>query len=149
MSRIGLAAVCIAAFGAAACVRRQYPVTSPRGAESAESQTDMLQFDNRATDYVDVYLVSGSMQWRLGRVSPGMHVMLRVPASAIDWTAGVMQLTVISGSQLSAQASRDPRAISAIAQPLSEVLSQRWTFRRPVGATLQLQAVPLKRLGFQ
>jgi hypothetical protein len=111
---------------------------------AAESRIDMLQFDNQATVYVDVYLIGTQIQWRLGRVPPGMRVNLSVPESAIDWTMGFVQLAVIPGSQLSAQASRDARAIIAIAQPVSEVLSQRWTFRQPDGAALQLQATRLK-----
>ena len=104
----------------------------------------MLQFDNQATVYVDVYLVGGpQIQWRLGRVSAGMRETMNVPESAIDWTTGFVQLVVIPGSHLSAEAVRDPRAVVAIAQPVSEVLSQRWTFRQPAGAGLQLQATRL------
>jgi hypothetical protein len=46
---------------------------------------------------------------------------------------------VIPGSQISAQAERDRRAVFAIALPVSEVLSQRWTFRQPEAAGLQLE----------
>jgi hypothetical protein len=72
-----------------------------------------------------------------------MRETLAVPESAIDWPTGLMQLTVIPGSLMSAEASRDPRAITAIAQPVSDVLSQQWTFRQPAGAPLQLQATRL------
>jgi hypothetical protein len=98
-----------------------------------------MQFDNEATVSVDVYLVSGQFQWRLGRVPPGMRAMLRVPESAIESTMGVVRVAVIPGSQISAQAERDRRAVFAIAQPVSEVLSQRWTFRQPEAAGLQLE----------
>jgi hypothetical protein len=113
-----------------------------------ESRTEALEFDNQATAYVDVYLVAmagGQIQWRLGRVPPGMRAILRVPESAIDWTGGFVRLTVIPGSQLSAEAWRDPRAITAIAQPVAELLSQRWTFRQPAGTPLQLQATRLPK----
>jgi hypothetical protein len=98
-----------------------------------------MRFDNEATVFVDVYLVSGQFQWRLGRVSPGMRTMLTVPESAIASTMGVVRVAVIPGSPIAAQAERDPRAVFAIAQPVSEVLSQRWTFRQPEAAGLQLE----------
>jgi hypothetical protein len=50
-----------------------------------------------------------------------------------------VELAVMPGSQVSAEVSRDPRAIFAIAQPVSEVVSQLWSFRQPAGAALQLQ----------
>jgi hypothetical protein len=145
-----------AALGAAlfvsACAGRQHPVAymqdgvstdSNTGAVEAERRHEVLQFDNQATVYVDVYLVAGQMQWRLGRVPAGMRTMLSIPESAINWTTEVVRLAVLPGSPMSAEASRDPRAILAIAQPVSEVLSQQWTFRQPAGAPLQLQAMPL------
>ena len=105
----------------------------------------VLQFDNLATMYVDVYLAAGQIQWRLGRVLPGMRATLTVPESAVDWPTGLMQLVAIPGSLMSAEAWRDARAVPAAAQPLSEVLSHRWTFRQPAGAALQLQATRLTR----
>ena len=152
-SGFGLAAVFVVSLWVVACAGRQRPVTETERAESAEgsandttaeSRTDVLQFDNQATVYVDVYLVDGQIQWRLGRVLPGMRVILRVPSSAIARTAGFVQLAVIPGSPISVQASRDPRAIIAIAQPVSGVLSQLWTFHQSVGPALQLQATPLR-----
>jgi len=138
------------ALGAAlvliACVGRQHPITQSDRMTSmdADGRTTVLQFDNQATVYVDVYLVGGpQIQWRLGRVSAGMRETMNVPESAIDWTTGFVQLVVIPGSHMSPEAVRDPRAVVAIAQPVSEVLSQRWTFRQPAGAALQLQATRL------
>jgi hypothetical protein len=154
-SGVRLAAVLITASALAACAGRQHPVVQTQRATSAdrsaslvtdESRMEALQFDNQANTYVDVYLVGmagGQIQWRLGRVSPGMRASLRVPQSAIDWTEGFVRLAVIPGSQVSAEVWRDPRAITAIAQPLSELLSQRWTFRQPAGTPLQLQATRL------
>jgi hypothetical protein len=109
------------------------------GARPPEPQAATMQFDNEATVFVDVYLVSGQFQWRLGRVLPGMRTMLSVPESAVESTMGVVRVTVIPGSPITAQAERDPRAVFAIAQPVSEVLSQRWTFRQPAAAGLQLE----------
>jgi hypothetical protein len=150
LSGIGLAALLVAALGVGACAGRRHVLTQTEraesaetaGATSAESRTDMLEFDNQATVYVDVYLVWADrpLQWRLGRVLPGMRATLRIPESAIDQTLGFGRLAVIPGSQVSAEAWRDPRAVIAIAQPMSEVLSQRWAFRQPAGSVLQLQA---------
>jgi hypothetical protein len=138
----------LVALGVGACAGRQHSVTPAEHAESTETSanaTGVLQFDNQATVYVDVYLAwaGRQLQWRLGRVLPGMRATLRVPESAIDQTLGFVQLAVIPGSQMSAEAWRDPRAIIAIAQPMSDVLSQRWTFRQPAGASLELQATRL------
>jgi len=125
-----LATLFAAALGLTACAGGLIP---------PEPQAATMRFDNEATVSVDVYLVSGQFQWRLGRVPPGMRAMLRVPESAIESTMGVVRVAVIPGSQISAQAERDRRAVFAIAQPVSEVLSQRWTFRQPEAAGLQLE----------
>jgi hypothetical protein len=98
-----------------------------------------MQFRNDAMVSVDVYLISAQFQWRLGRVPPGIRAVLRVPESAIESAMGVVRVAVIPGSQMSAQADRDPRVVFAIAQPVSAVLSQRWTFRQPAAAALQLE----------
>ena len=153
LSGLRLAALLVAILGVAACAGRQRPITQAErgdnmvGATSAmaeEPRTAVLQFDNQAAAYVDVYLVNNEQrQWRLGRVPPGMRAMLRVPESAADWTPGFVQLAVIPGSQISPEAWRDPKVMTAIAQPVSEVLSQRWTFRQPGGAAPQLQATRL------
>jgi hypothetical protein len=131
-----------------ACAGRQDPLALTPRAVSAGSHTGTvepkqrgaaLQFDNEATVYVDVYLVAAQIQWRLGRVPAGMRATLNVPEAATDWTTGFVELAVMPGSQVSAEVSRDPRAIFAIAQPVSEVVSQLWSFRQPAGAALQLQ----------
>jgi hypothetical protein len=72
-----------------------------------------------------------------------MRATLRVPESVIDQTCGLIQVAVIPGSQTTAEAWLDPQAVIATAQPMSEVLSQRWTFRQPTGAPLQLQSTRL------
>src|SRR5690349_13305176 len=83
-----LAAVLITSLGLSACVARRYPMTQTQRAMSAEGSAsvtadeprrDALQFDNQATVYVDVYLVGEQIQWRLGRVPPGMRATLRIP----------------------------------------------------------------------
>lgn len=141
MLGFGLAALLVAALGIGACAGRQHPVTPADGA--AAPRTVMLHFDNQATVYVDVYLIADELQWRLGRVPPGMRTSLSVPQSAIDRAPGFVQLAVIPGAQITGEARRDPQAILAVGQRLSEVLSRRWTFRQDAGAALQLQATPL------
>ena len=129
-----LATLFAAALGPTACAG---------GPHAPEPEPVTIRFDNEATVYVDVYLVSGQFQWKLGRVPPGMRAMLRVPESAIESTMGLMRVAAIPGSLMSAQAERDPRAVFATAQAVSEVLSQRWTFRQPEAAALQLEGTRL------
>ncbi len=156
-SRVSVSsAVCGLALAASlvgtACAGWQHPLAQMTRSASAERNTSameaerpaaVLQFDNEATAYVDVYLVADQIQWRLGRVPAGMRAMLNVPETAAGWTTGFVQLAVTPASPVSAEASRDPRAVIAIAEPASEVLSQGWSFRQPAGAALQLQAVHL------
>jgi hypothetical protein len=52
----------------------------------------------------------------------------RFMAGFVVVAAGVVQLAVIAGSPMAVQVGRDPHAITSIEQPVSEVLSQRWTF---------------------
>jgi len=137
-----------AVLGTAACAGGPHPVTQGTNTErtegtasTAESEAPRatIEFDNEASVHIDVYIVTGQYQWRLGRVAAGARARLTVPQSAIESTMGFVRLTVIPGSQMSAQAARDPRAVQAIALPVSEVLSQRWTFRQSTTASLQLQ----------
>jgi hypothetical protein len=148
--RLALAAT----LAGTACAGWQHPLARMTPAASAETTsavdaerpaTAVVQFDNEATTYVDVYLVADQIQWRLGRVPAGMRAMLNVPEAAVRWTAGFVQLAVIPASPVSAEVARDPRAVIAIAEPVSELLSQRWSFRQPAGAALQLQGVRLVR----
>lgn len=132
---LGRATVVAVALGAAACAGGPHSVTQAE----YETPPATIQFDNEATVHVDVYVVTGQYQWKLGRVLPGARVVLRVPRSAIESTMGLVQLTVIPGSQMSGQAVRDPRAVPAIAQPMSELLSYRWAFRPAATVGMQLQ----------
>src|SRR5262245_40736327 len=153
---IRFAVLLVTGLAVAACAGRQHPIAQAERVESAENtenamtgerRTDVLLFENEATEYVDVYLAwhGGQLQWRLGRVPPGFRAELRVPKSAIDEASGFVELAVIAGSPLSADVRRDPRAVIAIAQPISQVLSQRWTFRQPASLPLELQATWLRR----
>src|SRR3954463_5158678 len=119
--------------GLAACAGGPAPVTQA-GVRESSAEPDSrvtVRFDNEAEVPVDVYLASGQLQWRLGRVAPGARTMLRIPQAALDPTAAFMRLIVLPGAELSSRAARDPRAVFAIAQPVREIVSQRWTFRDP------------------
>jgi len=155
--RLGRATVVAALFGAAACAGRPHPVTRAANMERAEGTASTLEFgarpatiefDNEATVHVDVYVVTERYQWRLGRVLPGARVELKVPESAIESTMGMVRLAVIPGSQMSAQAAQDPRAVLAIAQPMSELLSSRWTYRQSATAAMRLQRTAIGRPDF-
>src|SRR5436305_1659580 len=115
--------------GLTACAGGPAPVTQAGVMESsAEPDSRVaMRFDNEADLPVDVYLASGQLQWRLGRVAPGARTMLRITQAALDPTAAFMRLIVLPGAALSPRAARDPRAVFAIAQPVREIVSQRWT----------------------
>lgn len=153
MSGALVATLLFGALGVSACAARPQLATQAEPAERAESDArasdaearmSVLQFDNQATVSVDVYLVSAQLQWRLGRVPPGFRGTLRVPESEIPPALGLVQLAAIPGSRVSAEAWRDPRAIIAAPQPISELFSQRWTYREVAGTALQLQATRLR-----
>jgi hypothetical protein len=126
--------------GLTGCAGGPAPVTQA-GVMEASTAPDArvtMRFDNEADMPVDVYLVTGQLQWRLGRVAPGARTMLRIPEATLDPTAAFMRLIVLPGTTASAQAARDPRAVFAIAQPVREIVAQRWTFRNPRAAAGQL-----------
>lgn len=150
--RVGPTAALVAALAAGACVGGHRSLARIERADAVERRASgaavqpprtMLQFDNESTSYVDVYLAGPETQWRLGRVPPGARISLRVPESAINWTAGFVRLAVIAGSPMSVQAWRDPHAVTGIEQPVSELLLQRWTFRQPGAAAQELEPTRL------
>ena len=156
VSGIRFAVLLVTGLGVVACAGRQHAIVQTERVQSAENtenavngerRTDVLLFENQATEYVDVYLAwrGGPLQWRLGRVPPGFRAELRVPKTAIDRASGFVELAVIAGSPLPADVWRDPRAVIAIAQPISQVLSQRWTFRQSASLPLQLEATWVRR----
>ena len=149
-ARLGFAAVLAACLGASACAggpRSVAPSPSVEPTDCGVSIADCdpsqarIELDNEATVHVDVYIATERDQWRLGRVAPGARALLRVPQSAIEASMQPVRLTVIPGSRASAQAARDPRAVLTIAQPLSELVSQRWTYRQSAAVALQLQGM--------
>ena len=111
-----------------ACGRAAPPVTW-NGAFTTPNGPVTIDFDNEAQSAVDVYLISDYREWRLGRVAPGAHTRLRIPARELSATTGFLRLAVLADAPFSPQAARDPRAATTIAQSASALLEQRWTFR--------------------
>jgi hypothetical protein len=152
-ARLGRVAVLAVGLGTVACAGGPRPVTRGTYAERTDgfASTDepdagpaAIEFDNEATVHVDIYIVSAQYQWRLGRVVPGARALLRVPQSAIESTMGLVWLTVIPGSQMSAQAAWERGAVLAMPQPVAQLLSQRWTFRQSATAATQLQGTTVR-----
>ena len=95
----------------------------------ADGPAPTIRFDNDSREYVDVYLVSERREWRLARVAAGAHATLSVPEDALAEDAGRMRLAVLPGQRgAMLRAPSDMRAASALARPVGEILSQRWTF---------------------
>ena len=119
------------------------------GCASSASQVSLapeasltILFDNAEQSYVDVYLVGERRQWRLGRVEPGAHAILRIPEAALTDAPGFVRLAVLEGASLSLEPSRDRRAVLTIAQPRSQLTAQRWTFSKFQSASLQIVGAP-------
>jgi hypothetical protein len=106
----------------------------------------VIRFDNGARDFVHVYLVSAKREWLLGRVEPGAHATLRIPADALTEDAGSLQLSVLPGERVTLRTAGMSRAATTIPQPVGAILSQRWTFSQPL-AQGQLTSLRLGRAG--
>lgn len=98
-----------------------------------------VRFDNEARDYVHVYLVGVRQEWLLGRVAPGGRTTLQIPDAALADDAGPLRLAVLAGARATMRAANEIRAATTIAQPATDILSQRWTFSQ-LTATEQLTA---------
>lgn len=124
-----LSMVSVAALAATlgACAGRATPATENATRPAALS----MSFVNEAQTQVDVYLLSDKREWRLGRVAPGSRTMLRIPEAALTTETGFMRLAVLADARLSVDAAHDPHATLTLAQPMSELLAQRWSFWNP------------------
>jgi hypothetical protein len=127
-----------------ACAHPGSSVARP-GPAPAEDRALAIRFDNEATVHVDVYLVGEQRQWLLGRVEPGAAATLRLPSTSLAPTAGFVRLVALADSPRSVMAARDPHAIVAMEQPLSAIVSQRWTLSRSAFAAPQLFGAPRDR----
>jgi hypothetical protein len=101
---------------------------TPEGADTGERPPLTIIFDNEAHDYVRVYLVTVRRQWLLGRVEAGTRTSLAIPEAALAEDARVMWLTVLPAGRMTGNVANDPRAVTATAEPVTKILSQRWTF---------------------
>jgi hypothetical protein len=135
VSMVSLAVAGIVTPAITGCARMQQPV-----AWDASAQRAAFRFDNEGDRQVDVFLVADQREWRLGRVAPGARMTLRIPEEAITSATGFVRLAVVTGDPMSVQGARDPRAIVTIAQPVSQLLLQRWTFVQGQGRTPQVLA---------
>ena len=109
------------------------------GPASVEGRPLTIRFDNGGREHVHVYLIGEKREWLLGRVEAGARATLRIPAAARAGTPEFMQLAVLTGERLTLQAARDARAMLTVAQPVSQILSQRWMFVQG-----QLASLPLR-----
>jgi hypothetical protein len=107
----------------------------------AEGRPLAIRFDNEARQYVHVYLVGQEREWLLGRVEPGAHATLRIPAEALTDDTWSMRLAVLAGARVTMRVSTQPSASVTISQPTAQLVAQRWTFTQPMAngqATAQL-----------
>jgi hypothetical protein len=129
VSFLSLAALLGTTLVLGACARGRSPVTWG-GAVVTLERPLTIAFQNEAGTYADVYLIGEKREWWLGRVAPGARATMRIRAEALETESGFVKLAVLAGAPRSLQAARDPRATFSLAQPASQLLAQRWTFRK-------------------
>lgn len=129
VSVLSFAAALVAPLALGACAGAAAPASYAAGIAPAPSPT--IEFENEAEVRVDVYLVTDRQQWRLGRVAPGARMQLSIPEAALKTGSGWAQLATIADAPPTVLVARDPRATLTMAQPVSELLTQRWSFRSP------------------
>ena len=129
VSVVTIALALSATLAVGACSRAGSPSTWD-GTAAAPDGRVTIDFENEAQTYVDVYLVGELREWRLGRVAPGVHTRLRVPERELAATTGFIRLAVLANTLPATRLARDPRATLTIAQPVTQLLEQRWVFRQ-------------------
>ena len=136
---VSLAAGLSLTLALGACVRGP---TRPAldGPASMEGRPLTIRFDNDAREHVHVYLIGEKREWLLGRIEAGARRTLTIPPASRAGSGGFVQLAVIVGERPTLQAARNARSIIAIAQPASEIVSQRWMLTQG-----QLASLPLRR----
>ena len=87
-----------------------------------------IRFENDARQHVHVYLVGEKREWMLGRVEAGAITMLRIPEASLIGDPTFVRLVVVAGEGITLQAARHARAAPTLAQPVMQILSQRWRF---------------------
>jgi hypothetical protein len=123
VARAGVALLGALALGGCA-TRAAAPAAGPT---VAASQPTILA-ENGGGDWVDVYLIHDLGEWHLGRLAPGAKMPLPLPPSFRASPTGLVRLAALAGTTRSSRPSRDPRAFVTMAQPVTAVLGQRWTF---------------------
>jgi hypothetical protein len=134
---VSLAATMTAVLALGACTQRPLRPPAP-DLVFVEPYPPVIDFDNGAPERIDVYLLADRRQWLLGRIEPGAHATLRIPEASFARDAGFVQLAVLTGERLTTLVARESRAVSAVAQPASAILSQRWMFAQGQITSLQL-----------
>ena len=111
-------------FSVAACVQ-----TAAQGRASRRDDIPpAIRFDNDAREHVHVYLIGEKREWVLGRVEAGSVALLRIPEESLAGDPAFVRLVVIAGNGITLQAARHARATPTLAQPVLDILSQRWKF---------------------
>jgi hypothetical protein len=109
---------------AAACSQ-----AAARGGRSPVDDVPLaIRFDNDAREHVHVYLINEKREWLLGRVEAGAIAMLRIPEESLAGNPTFVRMVVIAGEGVTLQAARHAGATPTLAQPVSDILSQRWRF---------------------
>jgi hypothetical protein len=134
---VSLAAGLSLALGA--CVRGQARPAADAPL-SLEERPLAIRFDNGAREHVHVYLIGEKGEWLLGRVEAGGRRTLTIPEASLAGSVRFVRLAVIAGERPTLQAARNARAMITVAQPASEILSQRWMLTQG-----QLASLPLPR----
>ena len=100
-----------------------------QGGRSRQSDVPpSIRFDNDAREHVHVYLIGEKREWLLGRVEAGAIAMLRIPEESLAGDPMFVRLVVIPGEGITLRAARHVRATPTLAQPLLDIVSQRWRF---------------------
>lgn len=129
VSMISLSALFGTTLVLGACGRGPSPVTWS-GAVVTPARPLTITFENEAETYVDVYLIGEKREWWLGRLAPGASTSLRIREQALTTESGFVKLAVLADAPRSLQAARDPRATFSLSEPVSRLVTQRWTFRK-------------------
>ena len=98
------------------------------GASRQNDVPPSIRFDNDAREHVHVYLIGEKREWLLGRVEAGAVAMLRIPEESLAGDPTFVRLVVIPGEGVTLWAARHARATPTLAQPLLDIVSQRWRF---------------------
>jgi hypothetical protein len=104
-------------------------VQAVRGGPSRQDEVaPSIRFDNDAREHVHVYLIGEKREWLLGRVEAGALAILRIPEESLAEDPTFVRLVVIPGEGVTLQAARHARGTPTLAQPVLDILSQRWRF---------------------